>query len=279
VILEPHEAGPYHRLSLAITDKAEDTPPVEVKLTTVQLFDLMEAVDQLLADSQTLPDLTLALAPVARRETLAQVPLAQQAAPIAVGTSGLAAAAALLFFLPVPELEPIRIEETPNEEEVSTGTSAEAGTGETPNNEFEAEDTEAEGLDLTATDAQLSNAALTASRTLTRLNQAPTIEDEGTLTQLQTDLTETLEDDWAIPDDLDTPLTYRVAVSEDGDLLGYRPEDNDSLTNLEGTPLPGLAYIPVDIETVAAEPVAQFEVILAPDGGVTVTPVSDSENN
>ncbi|NJN21708.1 MAG: DUF4335 domain-containing protein [Leptolyngbya sp. RL_3_1] len=85
VSLQPHEAGPYHRLSLAATDKTEDNPPVEVKLTTVQLFDLMEAVDQLLADSQTLPDLTLALAPVARRETLAQVPLAQQAAPIAVG--------------------------------------------------------------------------------------------------------------------------------------------------------------------------------------------------
>ncbi|NJN21709.1 MAG: hypothetical protein HC812_11670 [Leptolyngbya sp. RL_3_1] len=176
----------------------------------------------------------------------------------------------------MPDLEPIRIEERPNQEETSTGTPSEAEAGERPD---EGEDTESEGLDPEGTDVLLSDEALAASRTLTRLNRAPVIDDEETLNQLQSDLAETLEADWAVPDDLDTPLTYRVAVSADGDLLGYRPEDNDSLANLENTPLADLTYTPINLETVAAEPVAQFEVILAPDGGVTVTPVSDSENN
>ncbi|MDA0269181.1 MAG: DUF4335 domain-containing protein, partial [Cyanobacteria bacterium] len=262
VTLSPHGEGPYHSLALAITDKAGETPPVEVKLTNVQLFDLMEAVDQLLADSQTLPDLTLALTPLARRETQAQVPLAQQAAPIAIGTSGLAAAAALLFFLPVPELKPIRVEGSPTQEEASTPTSsADPGSSSdaTPNADN--------------TDLEISDETAAASRTLARLSTAPEITDQETLEQLQADLAEALEADWTAPDDLAVPLTYEVAVSEAGDLLGYRHEDNVSLLNVESTPLPELTYTLLDIEAVAEEPVAQFEITLDPDGTVTVEPM------
>jgi hypothetical protein len=73
-----------------------------ITLTTVQLFDLMEAIDQLLADGQTLPNLSLNLASVPRRDTQPQEPLVQRAAPLAVGTSSLVAAAALFFLVPNP---------------------------------------------------------------------------------------------------------------------------------------------------------------------------------
>ncbi len=270
VTLRPHGQGPYHVLAVASTDKADDNPPAEVKLTTAQLFDLMDAVDQLLADSQTLPDLTLTLAPLARRETQAQVPFVQQAAPIAVGTSGLAAAAALLLWLPVPELEPIRVEEggaTPTEASTSTTSAAETAGGETPPN--------AEG-----TESEISDDTLTASRTLARLSDAPEITDEDALSQLQSDLVEALEADWTAPADLDVPLTYRVAVSTDGDLLGYRHGDNAALANVENTPLPDLTYRPLNIDEIVAEPVAQFEVTLDPDGSVVVVPTTalDGDN-
>jgi Domain of unknown function (DUF4335) len=75
----------------------------EVELTTVQLFDLVEAVDQFFADTQTLPDLTLQLAPVSRRYVRSGQQLVKQAVPATVGASGLALAAIAFFLIPIPE--------------------------------------------------------------------------------------------------------------------------------------------------------------------------------
>jgi hypothetical protein len=81
---------------------SEDTKQ-EVELTTVQLFDLVEAVDQFFADTQTLPDLTLQLAPVSRRYVRSSQQLVKQAVPATVGASGLALAAIAFFLIPIPE--------------------------------------------------------------------------------------------------------------------------------------------------------------------------------
>jgi Domain of unknown function (DUF4335) len=75
----------------------------EVELTTVQLFDLVEAIDQFFADTQTLPDLTLQLAPVSRRYVRSGQQLVKQAVPATVGASGLALAAIAFFLIPIPE--------------------------------------------------------------------------------------------------------------------------------------------------------------------------------
>lgn len=79
------------------------TNPIAIDLTTVQLFDLVEAVDQFFADSQTLPDLSLKLAPVPKRYTASSQPLVKQAVPAAVGVSSLAIAAIAFFLMPVPQ--------------------------------------------------------------------------------------------------------------------------------------------------------------------------------
>ena len=98
-----------HRLSidpqaLDGTQAINFPPPTQVDLTTVQLFDLVEAVDQFYADAQTAPDLTLSLSPLPKRSVAPQAPLTKRVVPAALGVSSLAAAAALLFFLPVPEV-------------------------------------------------------------------------------------------------------------------------------------------------------------------------------
>ena len=79
--------------------------PQQFDLTTVQLFDLVEAIDRLQADAQTLPDFKLNLAPVPKRYVMAQEPLAQRAAAPALGTVGLAIAALALFFVPAPPVQ------------------------------------------------------------------------------------------------------------------------------------------------------------------------------
>lgn len=88
------------------SDNSSPAPvPIEVDLTTVQLFDLVEAVDQFYADSQTLPELSLQLAPVSKRFTRSGQQLVKQAVPATVGASSLALAAIAFFLVPIPQVQ------------------------------------------------------------------------------------------------------------------------------------------------------------------------------
>lgn len=78
--------------------------PVEIQLTSIQLFDLVEAVDQFFADSRTLPDLSLKLQPVSRRYRQPDEPLTQRLVPLTVGVTGLALAALICYLIPIPEV-------------------------------------------------------------------------------------------------------------------------------------------------------------------------------
>ena len=105
---------PHGLLNAPSTD-AEAQQSADIKLSTVQLFDLAEALDQLLADSQTLPNLSPDIQPLSRREALSGQPLIKRAAPLALGTLSLAVAASALYFVPVPEIsrpkdKPVTIE-------------------------------------------------------------------------------------------------------------------------------------------------------------------------
>jgi hypothetical protein len=90
-----------------------EAQPIRLNLSTVQLFDLMEAIDQLLADPQTLPELRLNLTPVQRRHIPAQEPLVQRAAIPALGAAVLAIAAAGFLAMPVPKVRPPRLSNVP----------------------------------------------------------------------------------------------------------------------------------------------------------------------
>ncbi|WP_404786575.1 DUF4335 domain-containing protein [Altericista sp. CCNU0014] len=78
--------------------------PVELHLSTVQLFDLMEAVDQLAADRQTLPELQVPISPRSRRDVMSPQLVLEQSAPIALGAASVAVAAAAVFFIPAPKV-------------------------------------------------------------------------------------------------------------------------------------------------------------------------------
>jgi Domain of unknown function (DUF4335) len=89
---------------LSESSKEPENSGVQLHLSTVQLFDLMEAIDQLAADRQTLPDLQTAIRSRSRQETLSGSVLAEKSAPVAIGAASVAAAAAALFFMPVPKV-------------------------------------------------------------------------------------------------------------------------------------------------------------------------------
>ena len=83
-----------------LTVKSSDDP-VEMQLNTVQLFDLVESIDQLCIDPQATLDLNSVITPVVSA-TKAVVSLL----PAFIGVSSLAIASAILFLIPTPKPDP-----------------------------------------------------------------------------------------------------------------------------------------------------------------------------
>jgi hypothetical protein len=81
-----------------------DKPTQEIHISAVQLFDLMEAVDQLTADQQTLPELQTSIHPRSRKAVMSPQLALEQSAPIALGATSVAIAAAAVFFVPAPKV-------------------------------------------------------------------------------------------------------------------------------------------------------------------------------
>lgn len=85
-----------------LTIKSSESPgSVEVQLNTVQLFDLVESIDRLCIDPQTVLNLNTVVEPVVST-TKAVVSLL----PAFIGVSSLAIASAILFLLPTPKPDP-----------------------------------------------------------------------------------------------------------------------------------------------------------------------------
>ncbi len=113
--IERVENKNLHRLSWRSAEKE----PVEIELTTIQLFDLVEAIDQFFDDRLTIPDRKLELQPLSKRYRVSDEPLAKRTAPAAFGLTSLAVAGLVLFITPIPEKERSPIvdpQPTPTEE-------------------------------------------------------------------------------------------------------------------------------------------------------------------
>lgn len=104
VELKPSEDPAHHQLVWYPPAELHQAP-VQLNLSTVQLFDLVEAVDQFMADSQTLPDFSLTLQPVSRRYRQPDEPLAQRAVPAMMGMVSLAIAAFAIYLIPIPTVQ------------------------------------------------------------------------------------------------------------------------------------------------------------------------------
>jgi hypothetical protein len=176
------------------------TSPIALDLTTVQLFDLVEAVDQFFADNQTLPDLSRKLAPVAKRYTVSSQPLVKQAVPAAVGVSSLAIAAIAFFLMPVPQ---------PQEPKPASSTQSLPAKG--------------------------SNNLVSSTPPA-----VPEITDPAQINALQQQLYSRLDSAWQTRANIQQDLIYRVVVAADGAIVGYKSVTATANDGIEQTPLPDL---------------------------------------
>ncbi|MBD0334862.1 MAG: DUF4335 domain-containing protein, partial [Cyanobacteria bacterium Co-bin13] len=252
-------------------DDTSVTAPLDIRLSTVQFYDLMEAVDQLLTDAQTLPDLGLTLNPVSRRLVKPAEPVAKRLAPAVIGASTLAAAALALFFVPPPEFEP----RPSSGASVTEPATAAAGTPPEaqptppaePTDEASPE-TDTEAVDPTAASPTAAGSAADSAET------APEITDADVVEGLRQDLAEQLQAEWT-PDPLPAEdWRYEVTVSQEGDILGYISRNDAALANDETTPLPQLLFRPPNPTAPITEPVTRFIARFTAAGEVVVEPAN-----
>jgi Domain of unknown function (DUF4335) len=84
----------------------ETEAKIELELNTVQLFDLVEAIDQFFADTTTLPEIKQNLEPLSRRYRRRDEPVVQRATPPILGLVTVAIASFAFFVMPIPERKP-----------------------------------------------------------------------------------------------------------------------------------------------------------------------------
>ncbi|MDV2999023.1 MAG: hypothetical protein N5P05_000629 [Chroococcopsis gigantea SAG 12.99] len=105
VYLEKGENNTHRLVWYPSPELQQPESPVSINLSTVQLFDLVEAVDQFFADTRTLPDLQLKLQPLSRRYRQGDGSLGSRVYPFLAGVGGLALCGLLVSLLPMPEVK------------------------------------------------------------------------------------------------------------------------------------------------------------------------------
>ncbi len=101
ITLERVENSYLHRLTWYPSPELQQEPII-LELSIVQLFDLVETVDQFLSDLQTLPDLSPKLQPISRNYRKAEEPTLSRVLPAVIGTASLAITAFAVYFLAIP---------------------------------------------------------------------------------------------------------------------------------------------------------------------------------
>jgi len=234
-----------HEVSVYGEDQASSEPVHRTELSTVQLFDLVEAIDQFLADSTALPQMKQAIAPLSKQDVPSQEPVAQRVAAPALGVASLAIAAAALFALPAPEVtRPVEGEGTPLESVLETEGDESAAGGASGEGD--------DGEDLAIPDNLVT--------------------DDIVIGAIGADLQNELDAAWTEPLGTTETLTYRATTSEDGTLLGYEPLDDISREYQSETPLTERTYIPAEGGSVEDQPLAQFKVSFIGDRELEVEP-------
>ncbi|MBW4614251.1 MAG: DUF4335 domain-containing protein [Desmonostoc vinosum HA7617-LM4] len=238
----------------------------QLDLNTVQLFDLIEAVDQFFADTQTLPELSLELQPVTRRYGGASQALLKQAVPATIGVSSLAVAAIAFNLIPPPQVRP-----QPQTSEQTSST--------TPNPISSPASTTAASIGKTTPIAAPTPTPTPTTTTTPAvkdlealLKTVPEITDASQLHFLKRQLWNQIHPAWINRSQIKQDLVYRVGVAADGAIVGYKAVNELANEAVDQTPLPNLLYNPAKRALGANEPIAQFRVVFTRRGVPEVSP-------
>ncbi len=237
--------------------------PEKITLTTVQFFDLVEAIDQFVADTQTLPFWSLNLSPVAKKFA-PKGAMGKQVVPAALGLSGLAIAAVAIFALPIPQVkqpESIRAGANTNSSPAPNTAPSSPPTLQSPPPSPQA----------------TASPTAEANQIKSDLMGAVPITDPAEVARLQQQLRETLISKIKLGAKIPEALVYRVSVGKDGQIIGYKAEGDVALKSDRETPLPDLLVVPTADKK--PEPVADYRVTFQPENRIQIQPWSEAVAN
>ncbi|NJM69314.1 MAG: DUF4335 domain-containing protein [Scytonema sp. RU_4_4] len=261
---------------------------IQIDLNTVQLFDLVEAIDQFFADSQTLPELTLQLQPVARRYGGVSQALIKQGVPASVGVTSLAVAAVAFTLIPAPEARPPQPktqEDASKTNNINNPATASATPTPAPNEPIDANPT----LTPTPNPSVAANSISTPTPNPTvaetptpgtqptvndleaLLNTSQEITDASQLRALNRQLYNQINPKWVERSQLNQDLVFRVGVATDGAIVGYKAVNKQANDAVEKTPLANLLYNPANRGS-TNEALGQFRVVFTRKGALEVSP-------
>jgi hypothetical protein len=243
--------------------------PIQIDLNIVQLFDLVEAVDQFFADSQTLPELSLELQPVPRRYGANNQALAKQVLPASVGLTSLAAAAIAFGMISPPEVRPPqpRVPQRSNSPTSNVNTSTPATAKDPQIAATSSASPLATTKSLTPTSSPAAVPNLEAL-----LNTVPEITDASQLRALNRQIYNQINPAWNNRQAIKQDAVFRVGVAADGAIIGYKAVNSQANQVVDFTPLPSLLYNPANRVSVTKEPIAQFKVVFTKEGILQVSP-------
>ncbi len=227
-----------------------DGKPTQIKLSTVQLFDLLEAIDQFLADRRTLPDIMVPLRPATKALTQ---PIAAQATPAGLGLASLVVASLIGYALPAPQVSPPKfVSPTPV---VAPKTAPNSSTPTEPSSS------------KTATPAPSTPTPTpTPAATTTLPTKTGRIVEATQVGFLERKLRRDLQQNWQERGQISQPTTFKVSVNQDGEIVNYQPVGKTNPALSKFTPLAKLSTQNTDPN----QAIGDFNTIFKPDGTLEI---------
>jgi Domain of unknown function (DUF4335) len=230
-----------------------DGKPTQIKLSTVQLFDLLESIDRFLADRRTLPDIMVPLKPLAK--ALAQ-PISTQRTPAGLGLASLVVASLIGYALPAPKVSAPKFIPPAA---VSTQT-----TPSPPNKNT----TEPAKVPPESTSKPQPSPSTDPVPPSTPPSKTGKITEATQIGFLERKLRRDLNQNWQDRGQIKQATTFQVGVNQDGQIVSYQPVEKTDKSAVNLTPLAKLA-IP---STNPNQAVGNFNVVFKPSGSLEIAP-------
>jgi hypothetical protein len=265
------EKGQEHRLT-AHSEQGD----VDWQLSTVQLFDLTEAIDQFLADGSTLPALLVGIQPAPRA---AKGVISAQSAPISLGLSGLAATALAFYLvpsparitLPAPAANTAPVSKTSDNPKPSIPAASPVGAKQSvpvaspstsPSTPL------ASPSPTSSPSPAASKKPVERSAVESQTNQNPT-----QVAFIERKLRREISQKWEDRKGISNKLDYTLTADEEGKIVSYLPKNPVAESNKDIIPLPKMVPAAAETSEASESPTkktADFSVSFTPNGAIEI---------
>jgi Domain of unknown function (DUF4335) len=223
------------------SETAIATKPTQINLSTVQLFDLLEAIDQFLADRRTLPDIMIPLQPLAK--AIAQ-PIARQAVPAGLGLASLVVASLVGYALPYPQIAP------PKSIAIAPAVAPKTPSTDTP--------------------APTKSDSPQPDSTTANPDKTGIVTEATQIGFLERKLQRDLHQNWSKSNQIKQTANFQVNVNQDGQIVSYQPTGKTTAAQSNLTPLPKLSTQSTDPN----QAIGKFNVVFDPTGKIEIKPTT-----